>query len=134
MNLSWRELSYAPAVEGKLRTLSRAAAIAILPIALVVLRLGQPVWFTLTLSAVAAFESNRYRVSSLTRLLSVVAQLGAIISVVALGGTVAFYAESGRQAPILRGLVILILLGVALVPLAALVGAVLTLRDSVVEP
>lgn len=127
-------MSYAPAVEGTHRTLSRAAAIAILPIALVVLRLGQPVWFTLTLSAVAAFESNRYRVSSLTRLLSVVAQLGAIISVVALGGTVAFYAESGRQAPILRGLVILILLGVALVPLAALVGAVLTLRDSVVEP
>ena len=58
MNLSWRELSYAPAVEGKLRTLSRAAAIAILLLALVVLRLGQPVWFTLALLAVAAFESS----------------------------------------------------------------------------
>jgi hypothetical protein len=127
-------VSYAPAVEGRLRTLSRAAAIAILLLALVVLRLGQPVWFTLALLAVAAFESNRYRVSSLTRLLSVVAQLGAIIGVVVVGGAVALYAESGRQAPVLRGLAILIFLGVALVPLAAFVGAVRTLRDSVGEP
>jgi hypothetical protein len=129
------ELSYAPAVpEGRFRVLSRVAALGLLPIALTVLRFGQPLWFILALLSVCAFESNRYRVSSITRLLSVIAQLGALLGLIALGGTIAFYAESGRQAPVLRGVIIVLVLGIVFVALTAFVGAVRTLRASVVEP
>ena len=88
----------------------------------------------LALLSVCAFESNRYRVSSIIRLLSLVAQLGALLGLVALGVTVAFYAESGRQSHIMRGSTVLIVLGIALVAVAAFVGGVRTLRDSVAEP
>jgi hypothetical protein len=114
--------------------LSRASAIAFLPVAVTALRSGQALWFFLALLALCAFESNRYRLSSIVRLLSVVAQLGAVFGLFLLGLTVAFYAESGRQAPFLGGVIILIFLGIVLMALGAVVGAIGTLKTAVAEP
>jgi CDP-diglyceride synthetase len=128
-------MSYAPAVpEGRPRVLSRVAAIVLLPITLTVLRVGQPWWFILALLSVCAFETNRYRVASIAGLLAVVAQLGAILGLLALGVTVAGFAESGRDAPVLRGVTILFILGMEAILVGAFVGAVRTLRSSVAEP
>lgn len=113
---------------------SRVAAIVLVLIALKALQWAQPLWFIAALVAVGAFESNRYRLSSIARLLSVVTQLGVVVALGMLGWSIAFYAESGRQAPFLRGVVVLLVLGIVLVTLDAVVGAARTLRSSVVEP
>ena len=128
-------MSYAPAVpEGASRLVSRVAAIALIPVAVVASRSGQILWLILALAAVCAFESNRYHLPSIARLLSVLAQLGAILGLLMLGATVAFFAESGRQAPVLRGLVLLIVAGIVFVAFSAFMGAVRTLSLSVAEP
>ena len=66
--------------------------------------------------------------------MSLVAQLGAILGLVLVGVSVAFYAESGRQAPFLRGAAILLVLGAVLVALGAFVGALRTVKGSAAEP
>jgi len=127
-------MSYAPPVpEGAAHTLSRVAAIVMLLMIPMTLSLGA-MWFILALLSGCAFESNRYRVSSIVRLLSVVLQVGAILGLVALGMTVAFLAESGRDAPFLRGVIILVVVGIVVMVLPAFVGALGTLRSSVAEP
>jgi len=127
-------LSYAPAVPaGWSRVFSRVTAIALLPAALTALQSRQAMWVFFVFSSLAAFESNRYRLSSTVRLLAVVAQVACVLGLVAFGMTVAFYAESGRQAPFLRGLAVLFVLGIVLMALRALVGAVRTLAPSLAE-
>jgi hypothetical protein len=127
-------LSYAPPVsDGWSRLLSRVTSIALLPAALTALQSGQPLWVFLGVSSVVAFESNRHRLPSTVRLLAVVAQLACVCSLVALGVTAAFYAESGRQAPFLRGLAVLVVLALAVMALRALVGAVRTLAPSLAQ-
>jgi hypothetical protein len=97
---------------------------------LTALQSRQAVWFLFVLASLAAFESNRYRLPSTVRLLAIVVQVAFVIGLIALGVTVAFYAESGRQVPLLRGLAVLLVLGLVLMALGALVGAVRTLAPS----
>jgi len=93
-------LSYAPPVPaGWSRLFSRVTSIALLPAALTALQSRQAMWLFFVLSSLAAFESNRYRLPSIVRLLAVVAQVAYVLGLVALGATVAFYAESGRHRP-----------------------------------
>jgi len=127
-------MSYAPPVPaGSSRLLSRVISIALLPAAVTALQSGQALWVFLVLSSLVAFESNRYRLPSTIRLLAVLAQVACVLGLVAVGATVAFYAESGRQAPFLRGLAVLLVLGLVLMALAALVGAVRTLAPALAQ-
>lgn len=128
-------MSYAPAVdEGMPFTLSRAAALVLLPLAFAVLRFGQPLWFLLALVSAGAFESNRRQLSSIARLLSVVVQLGALLGLVAFGVAVASYAESGRQLRALRGVIVVGIAAIGVMALIATVAAIRTLSSPAAEP
>jgi cytochrome bd-type quinol oxidase subunit 1 len=115
-------------------TLSRAAALVLLPLAFAVLRFGQPLWFLLALVSAGAFESNRRQLSSIARLLSVVVQLGALLGLVAFGVAVASYAESGRQLRALRGVIVVGIAAIGVMALIATVAAIRTLSSPAAEP